>query len=86
MTLYKLLDTVTAIEGVHFEFVEMDDQLMLLLKNEDSPIADVFLDEYEYNKEYMKFFHMNLYDIFEIDQALYEFTQTPVKERGLQYL
>lgn len=86
MTLYKLLDKVTAIEGVNFELKRMNDQMMLLLKKENDLIADVFIDKYEYNKDYLKLYHMNLYDMFEVDQALYDFTQTPVKERGLQLL
>lgn len=86
MTLYKLLDQVTAVDGVNFEFQQIDGKLLLLLKRNENPIADVFLDEYDYNKEYIKLYEMNLYDIFEIDQALYEYTQTPVKKRGLQLL
>ncbi len=86
MTLYRLLDKVTAVEGVNFEFQKIDGQQLLLLMKDGDPIADVFVDEYEYNKDYMKLYHLNLYDMFEVDQALYDFTQTPVHERGLQLL
>lgn len=64
-------------------FKRIEGRLLLIFWKGNSSIASVFVDEYEYNKDYPKLFEMNLNDIYTIDQALYDFTQTPLEEREL---
>lgn len=85
MTIRELLDTVMTIEGVRVHFKPIKGSMVLIFWNETSPIASVFVDEFEYRKDYPKLFEMTLDDLFRIDQALYDFTQTPIEERELDF-
>jgi len=83
MTFKELLDQVSKIEGVAVRFKRIEHRLILIFWKGHSPIAHVYVDAYEYNKDYPKLFEMNLYDMLELDQLLYDFTQTPLEEREL---
>lgn len=83
MTLQELLDTISQVEGVGIKFKRVEGRQMLIFWKDHSPIASVFVDEHEYRKDYPRLFEMDLYTIFNIDQALYDFTQTPIEDRGL---
>lgn len=85
MTLRELLDTIKQIDGVMTMFKTIEGRLVLIFWKNNSPIASVFVDEYEYRKDYPELFEMNLNDLFTIDQALYDFTQTPIEERELDF-
>ncbi len=85
MTVKELIAVVSQIDGVRTHFKRIEDRLVLIFWKGHSPIASVFIDEYDYRKDYPKLFEMNIYDIFTIDQALYEFTQTPISERELNF-
>ena len=84
MTFHELIDTISAIDGVRIHFKWLEKRLVLIFWKGHSPIASVFVDEYEYRKDYPKLFEMHLDDIFAIDLALYDFTQTPIEERELE--
>lgn len=83
MTLKELLAIISTIEDVRTHFKWLDDRLVLIFWRGHSPIASVFVDGDTYNKDYPKLYEMNLYDLFKIDYALYDFTQTPVENREL---
>lgn len=83
MTFHELIDVIQEVDGVFTMFKRVEGRLVLIFWKGHSPIASVFVDEYEYRKDYPKLFEMNFSDIFTIDQALYDFTQTPVEEREL---
>lgn len=85
MTFRELLDIISTIEEVKIHFKWVEDRMVLIFWREQSPIASVFVDDHEYRKDYPKLYEMNLYDIFKIDQALYDFTQTPIEERELEF-
>lgn len=83
MTIQELVQAIMTNEDLRVYFKQIEERMVLIFWKGSSPIASVFVDEFDYNIDYPKLYEMDLYEILEIDQALYDFTQTPIDERDL---
>ena len=85
MTFDELLQNVSSIDEIRTMFKRIDNELILIFWKGQSPIASIYTEANDYNVDYPKLLEMDLEHILQLNDWLYEYSQTDLSERKLPF-
>lgn len=85
MTFDDLMQNVSSIDEVWVKFKQIGNEVVLIFWEGQSPIASIYTNADEYNVGYPKLLEMDLEQILQLNDWLYEFSQTDLVDRKLPF-
>lgn len=85
MTFDELLQNVSSIDEIRTMFKRIDNELILIFWKGQSPIASIYTEANDYNVDYPKLLEMDLEHILQLNDWLYEYSQTDLTMREIPF-
>ena len=85
MTFDELLQNVSSIDEIRTMFKRIDNELILIFWKGQSPIATIYTKANDYNVDYPKLLEMDLEHILQLNDWLYEYSQTDLTMREIPF-
>lgn len=85
MTFDELLQNVSSIDEIRTMFKKIDNELILIFWKGQNPIASIYTEANDYNVDYPKLLEMDLEHILQLNDWLYEYSQTDLAMREIPF-
>ena len=86
MTFDELLQNVSSIDNIGIKFKQIGTEVVLIFWKGQSPIASIYTEANDYNVDYPKLLEMDLEHILQLNDWLYEYSQTALTMREIPFL